>query len=121
MNNTSELFSFTYERDYYIFWFLNELNLIYQRLTGFVASFDFIPIVLVPWDRFLLCFTPIISFLAFQDHISILIVGCVGSHQLASEQGSKNKSYPFAIFVFLVFVKFFSMFASIFFFVSFAY
>ena len=65
MNNTSELFSFTCERDYYILWFLNELNLIYQRLTGFVASFDFIPIVLVPWDRFLLCYTPIRCFLTF--------------------------------------------------------
>jgi hypothetical protein len=33
--------------------------------------------VLVPWGRFSLCHTPIRSFLAFQDQISILIVGCV--------------------------------------------
>jgi hypothetical protein len=32
--------------------FLNELNLTYRRLTSFVASFYFIPIVLVPWSRF---------------------------------------------------------------------
>jgi hypothetical protein len=46
----------------------------------------FIPIVLVPWDRFSLCHTPIRPISAFQDQISILIVGCVitwsrGFHQ----------------------------------------
>jgi len=51
MNNTFELFK--------IFLFLNELNLIYQSLTGIVTSFNFIPIVLVPWDRFLLYHIPI--------------------------------------------------------------
>ena len=51
MNNTFELFKF--------FLFLNELNLIYQSLTGIVTSFNFIPIVLVPWDRFLLYHIPI--------------------------------------------------------------
>ena len=45
--------------------FLNEVNLTYQRLTGFVASFYFIPIVLVPWGRFPLCHTPIRSFFDF--------------------------------------------------------
>jgi hypothetical protein len=53
--------------------FLNELNLTYQRLTGFVVSFDFIPIVLVPWDRFPLCHTPIRPISAFQDQILILV------------------------------------------------
>ena len=40
------------KRLFFILNFLNELNLIYQRLTGFVASFDFIPIVLLSWNRF---------------------------------------------------------------------
>ena len=48
MNYSSKLFSLTYERDSCILWFLDELNLIYQRLTGFVVPFNFIPIVLVP-------------------------------------------------------------------------
>ena len=48
MNNTSEFFNLMCEKDSYILWFLNELNLTFQRLIGFVASFDFIPIVLVP-------------------------------------------------------------------------
>jgi hypothetical protein len=75
----------TCKSDSCIFQFLKELNLTHQRLTGFVASFYFIPIVLVSCDRFLLGHTPIIYFLAFRDQISILIVGCVttwsrGSH-----------------------------------------
>jgi hypothetical protein len=46
--------------------------------------------VLVPWDKFSLCHTPIRLISAFQDKISILIVGCVttwsrSSHQLVSE------------------------------------
>ena len=41
MNNTFELFSLKCERDSFYFLFLNELNLSYQRLTSFVASFDF--------------------------------------------------------------------------------
>jgi len=36
---TFEFFSFTGESDSCILQFLNELNLTYQRLTGFVASF----------------------------------------------------------------------------------
>jgi hypothetical protein len=79
-----------FEIDSCIIQFLNKLNLTYRRLTGFVASFYFIPIVLVPWDKFPLCHTPIRFILAFQDQISILIVSCVttwsrGSHQLVSE------------------------------------
>ena len=65
------------KRDSCILWFLNELNLTYRRLIGFVVSFDFIPIVLVPWGRFSLCHSSIRSFLAFRDRISILIVGYV--------------------------------------------
>jgi hypothetical protein len=65
------------ERDSCILWFLNELNLTYPRLIGFVVSFDFIPIVLVLWGRFSLCHSPIRSLLAFRDRISILIVGYV--------------------------------------------
>jgi hypothetical protein len=42
-----------------------------------MASFYFIPIVLVPWGRFSLYNTPVRPFLAFRDQISILIVGCV--------------------------------------------
>jgi len=87
INNTSEFFSFNmWERFLYFFLFLNELNLTYQRLISFVASFDFIAIVLVPWDKFSLCHTPTRLLLTFQDQISILIVGCAttwsqGSHQ----------------------------------------
>jgi hypothetical protein len=53
--------------------FLNKLNLTYRRLTGFVASFYFILIVLVSWGKFLLSHTLIRSILALQDYISILI------------------------------------------------
>jgi hypothetical protein len=77
INNTSELFSLTCERGSCILWFLNELNLTYQRLTSFMASFNFIPIVLVPWDRFSLCHAPNRSLLVFQYQISVLIVSCV--------------------------------------------
>jgi len=52
-------------------------NLTYLGITHLVVSFDSIPIVLVPWDRFSLYHTSIRPILAFQDHISILIVGCV--------------------------------------------
>jgi hypothetical protein len=76
MTITSEFFSFNVWE-----WFLHslvlEVNLTYRRLTSFMASFYFIPIVLVPWSRFLLCHTFIISISAFRDQISILIVGCV--------------------------------------------
>ena len=48
MNNSSELFNLTCERDSCIILFLNEMNLTYQRLIGIVVSFNFIPIVLVP-------------------------------------------------------------------------
>jgi hypothetical protein len=114
MNNTFELFSLTCERNSCILWFLNELKLTYQRLNGFMALFDFIPIVLVSWNKFLLCHTPIKPLLAFKDQISILIVGYMntwsrGSYQLESEQGSKNMSYPFSIFVFIMFIKFFNV------------
>jgi hypothetical protein len=62
-------------RDSYILWFLKKLNLTYQRLTSFVASFNFIPIVLVPY--FPLYHTLIRSLLTFRDQISILIVDCM--------------------------------------------
>jgi hypothetical protein len=77
--------------------------------------------VLVPWDMFPLCHTSIRPISAFQDQISILIVGCVttwsrGSHQLISELGSETRSYPS---VFFSVPLSFSVFASIFlFFVS---
>ena len=47
------------ESDSFILQFLNELNLIYRRLSDFVVSFYFIPVVLVPWGWFPLCHTPI--------------------------------------------------------------
>jgi hypothetical protein len=40
------------ERDSWFLWFLNELNLTYWRLTGFMVSFNFISIVWVPWEKF---------------------------------------------------------------------
>jgi hypothetical protein len=122
MNNTSKLFILTCERYSCILWFVNKLKLTYLRLTGFMASFNFILIVLVPWDRFSLCHTPIRPLSAFQDQISILIVGYVtiwscGLHHLVSEKGFENRSYPLEICIFLVFIKFlFPVFASIFFF-----
>jgi hypothetical protein len=92
---------------------LNELNLTNRRLTSFMASLDFILIVLVPWSKFLLCHTPIRSFSALQDQISILIMGCMttwsrGSHKLVSKLGYEIWSYPFisCIFVFVFCVNF---------------
>jgi hypothetical protein len=75
MDNISELFILTCEIDSCILWFLNELNQTYQRFTSFVTSFDFIPIVSVPWDKFSLCHTHIRPLSAFYNQILILIVG----------------------------------------------
>ena len=80
------------ESDSFILQFLNELNLIYRRLSDFVVSFYFIPVVLVPWGRFPLCHTFIRPILFFQDQISILIVSYVttwsrGSHHHPFELG----------------------------------
>jgi hypothetical protein len=72
-------------------------NLTYQGITNIVASFDSIPIVLVPWDRFSLCHTSQTWFLAF---LGIMFFrGCLttwskGLHQLVSELGSGIKLYP---------------------------
>jgi Na+/proline symporter len=57
-----------------------------SKINWFRGVILLIPIVLVPWGRFPLCHTPIRLISAFQDQISILIVGCVttwsrGSHQ----------------------------------------
>jgi hypothetical protein len=67
-----------------------------------------IPIVLVPWDKFSLCHTPIRPISAFQNQISILIVGCVTTwsrdlHQLVSELDSINHVISFWNFRFLLF------------------
>ena len=43
----------------------------YQRLTSFMASLDFIVIVLVSYDMFILCYTSIRPFLTFQDRINL--------------------------------------------------
>jgi hypothetical protein len=99
----------TCKSDSCILQFLNELNLTYQRLTSFEASFYFIPIVLVPWGRFPLCHTPIRPISAFRDQISILIVGCVttwsrGLHQLVSELGSETMSLSFSVFASFIFL-----------------
>ena len=67
MNNKFELFSLMCERDSYIIWFLNELNLTYKKLSDFVMLFDFIPVVLIPWDMFSLCHTPSRPLSSFQD------------------------------------------------------
>jgi hypothetical protein len=75
MYNISELFILTCEIDSCILWFLNELNQTYQRFTSFVTSFDFIPIVSVPWDKFSLCHTHIRPLSTFYNQILILIVG----------------------------------------------
>jgi len=63
-------------------WFLHSLIFertkpTYQKLTSFVALFDLISIMIVPWDKFSLCHTLIRLLSAFQDQISILIMGCV--------------------------------------------
>ena len=65
------------ERVSCIVWLLNKLNLTYRKLISFVASFNFIIIVLVYWDRFSLYHNPIRSFSAFRNQISILIVDYV--------------------------------------------
>jgi len=113
----------TCESDSCILQFLNELNLTYRRLTGFMTSFYFIPIVLVSWGKFSLCHTLIRPISAFWDQISILIVGCVtmwsqGSHQLISRLRNKVISFcyfhffsvplsflVFALFIFLFLVS----------------
>jgi hypothetical protein len=51
MNITSKFFILTCESDSCILQFMKELNLTYRRLTSFVVSFDFIPIVLVSWGN----------------------------------------------------------------------
>jgi hypothetical protein len=48
-----------------------------SKINWFRGIILLIPIVLVPWDKFSLCHTPIRSISAFRDQISILIVGCV--------------------------------------------
>jgi hypothetical protein len=120
---TSEFFSFNMWE-----WFLH--SSIPKRTESDLSKINWLhgiilfnPIMLVPWDRFPLCYTPIKPFSALQDQISILIVSFVttwsrGSHQLVSELGSKTRSYPYVIFI-LFSVPLFSVFASIFlFFVS---
>jgi len=76
----------TCESDYYILQFLNKLNLTYQRLTSFVASFYFIPIVLVPWGKFLLCHTPITPFFGSLKSDLNLDCGFVTTWSLGSYQ-----------------------------------
>jgi len=83
---TSEFFSFNvwewFLRSSVLEWTESDLSKI-NWLRGVILLN---PIVLVPWDRFPLCHTPIKPISAFRDQISILIVGCVttwsrGSHQ----------------------------------------
>jgi hypothetical protein len=88
MNNTFELFSLTCERYSCIVLFLNELNLTYWRLISFRGIVWLHSNKVVPWGKFLLCHTPIRPLSAFQDQISILIVGCVWS------QGSHHNMLP---------------------------
>jgi hypothetical protein len=121
---TSEFFSFNVWE-----WFLH--SSVFEQTESDLSKINWLrgviilnPIVLVPWGRFPLCYTPIRPISAFWDQISILIVGCVttwsrGSHQLVSELGSETRSYPYVIFVFFSVPLGFSVFASIFlFFVS---
>jgi hypothetical protein len=58
------------------------------QINWFRGVILLIPIILVPWDTFSLCHTPIRLSSASRDQISILIVGCVttwsrDSHQIA--------------------------------------
>jgi hypothetical protein len=90
MNNTSKLFSLTYERFlYYIVLEQTKSDLL--KITVFVTPFNFIQIVLMLWDMFILCYTLIRSFLAFHDQILILIVGCV---TIISHSYSLSKTSP---------------------------
>ena len=108
---TSEFFSFNVWE-----WFLH--SSILERTESDLSKINWLrgvillnPIVLVPWGRFSLCHTPIRPISAFQDQISILIVGCVttwsrGSHQWLSKELkndlSKNKCLRDAILILLV-------------------
>jgi hypothetical protein len=67
----------------------------YQKLTGFMVSFYFILILLVSWDRFLLCHTPIRPILALRDQISIL------STNLSINDEHQSPSFFFYIFIFI--------------------
>jgi len=96
----------TCESDSCIIQFLNELNL--SKINWLRGVILLIPIVLVPWGTFPLCHTPIRPILAFQNQISILIVGCVTTwsrdlHQLVSELDSINQVISFWNFRFLLF------------------
>ena len=105
MNITSEFFSFNMW-EWFLFQFLNELNLTYRRLTGFMVSFYFILTVMVPWGRFLFRLSRI------KSQSWLWVAWSRDSHKLISELSSETRSYAFVIFIFLVFLLSFSVFAS---------
>jgi hypothetical protein len=76
-----------FDDDYFwIFLVLTEFDLL--KINWFRGVILLIPIMLVHWDTFPLCHTPIRLSSASRDQISILIVGCVttwsrDSHQIA--------------------------------------
>ena len=80
-----------------------------------------VPIVLVPWNRFLLCHTPIRTISAFRDQISILIMGSVITRfaSVSIRVRLRNKVISLCYFCFFSVPLSFSVFAFIFlFFVS---
>jgi hypothetical protein len=96
---------------------MNELNLTYRRLNSFVVSFDFIPIMVVPWGEFSLCHTPIRPISILQesdlnrdcelcDHV-IMRFTLVGIRARL-----RNKVISFCYFYFLSVLFSFSVFAS---------
>ena len=91
----------TCESDSCILQSLNELNLTYQILTGFMMLFHFILIVLVPWGKFSLCHTSIIPILAFKARLRNKVISfcyfCFFSVPLSFS--------VFALFIFLFFVS----------------
>ena len=56
---------------------LNHLEYVMGPCWCFWVDPPHIPIVLVPWSKFLLCHTPIRPISAFQDQISVLIMDCM--------------------------------------------
>jgi hypothetical protein len=119
---TSEFFSFNVWE-----WFLHSSVL--ERTESDLSKINWFrgvillnPIVLVPWGRFPLCHTPIRPISAFQDQISILIVGCVITRfaSVGIRARLRNKVISFCYFCFFCVPLSFSVFASIFLFFVFA-
>jgi hypothetical protein len=59
------------------FFFFEQTEFDLSKINWLRGVILLILIVLVPWNKFSLCHTPIKPISAFRDQISILIVGCM--------------------------------------------